>query len=242
MEEQVIESTLNGFKADYVCDKCKHTQQVNVFPCINFNKNPEYYALVKDMTIFKVKCEQCGVEKVIQFDTLLIDETHKYFLYLLTDKSLYSKFRHQIKYFIETVLNKNDQYDMSEYKTRLVFQPNDLIEKINIFECGLNDEVIEVIKVGFYDKNLINRNIYDCVYFDGIMNNGNLEFVAFSSKTTTKEPMKYVIDHKLYNKILEDLHNFENRHHPYFEVIDEEWVRSKFDKKDGKTEEEHTEA
>lgn len=231
MENQTIESTIQGFKADYICKKCGNKQQVNVLPYINFKKNPEYYALVKDLSIFKVKCEKCGDMKIIQFDTLLVDEVHKYFLYLLTDRTLYNKFKHQIKYFIETQLNKDDSYDLSTYKTRLVYEPNDLIEKMNIFEVGLDDEVIEIIKCGIFDKKLVNKSIYDKLYFDG-MKNADLEFVAISSKTTTKEPTKCVISFEFYNKIVEDIHNFKNRHHTYFEVIDEEWVRSKFDKED----------
>jgi len=227
MEE--IESKINGIVTDYECSKCKHKQKVNIFPCINFNQNPEYYALVKDMSVFKVKCEKCGEEKIIQFDMLLIDETHSYFLYLLTDKSLYNKFKYQITYFIETTLNKDDKYDLSKCKSRLVYSPNDLIEKMNIFEIGLDDEAIEIIKCGIFDKKLVDRAIYDCVYFDG-MNEANLEFVAFSSKTSTKEPMKLIVQFQFYNNVVDDLANFKNRHHDYFEVIDEEWVRSKFDR------------
>lgn len=229
MEE--INSTIYGLTTDYKCEKCGHSQKVNIFPCINFNQNPEYYALVKDMSIFKVKCEKCGSEKIIQFDTLLIDETHQYFIYLLTDRSLYNRFKYQITYFIETVLNKDDKYDLSKYKTRLVFTPNDIVEKIAIFELGLDDEVIEIMKCGIFDKEIVDRTVYDCLYFDG-MNQSNLEFIAFSSKTNTKEPMKFMVQFTFYNKIVDDLSNFKNRHHDYFEIIDENWVRSKFDKKD----------
>ena len=35
--------------------------------------------------------------------------------------------------------------------------------------------------------------------------------------------------------LIDDLANFRNRHRDYFEVIDEEWVRSKFDRPSGKS-------
>jgi ribosomal protein S27E len=226
MEE--INSVIHGMVTDYKCEKCGNTQKVNIFPCINFTQNPEYYALVKDLSIFRVKCEKCGDTKIIQFDTLLIDEQHKYFLYLLTDRSLYNKFQYQITYFIETVLNKDDKYDLTKYKTRLVFSPNDLVEKMNLFELGLDDEAIELIKYGIYEKKLVDRSVYDCLYFDG-MNNADLEFIAFSSKTDTKKPMKFVVQSVFYNKVIDDLSNFKNRHRDYFEVIDRDWVVSKFE-------------
>ena len=130
----------------------------------------------------------------------------------------------EIGYFFQV-----DKYDLSKYKTRLVFAPNDLIEKMNIFELGLNDEAIEIIKYSIYEKNLIDKSIYDCLYFDG-MNNADLEFVSFSSKTDSKEPKKFVVQSVFYNKIVDDISNFKNRHRDYFEVIDEEWVQTDFNK------------
>lgn len=232
MEE--THSTIHGLIADYTCEKCGASQKVNIFPCINFSQNPEYYPLVRDLSVFRVKCEKCGAERVIQFDTLLIDEEHKYFLYLLSDKALYNRFKYQITYFIETVLNKDDKYDLSQFRTRLVYSPNDLIEKMSIFECGLDDEVIEILKCSMFDKGVVDRAVYDCLHFDG-MTGADLGFVAFSSKTSTKEPVKLIIRFPFYNKVIDDLANFRNRHRDYFEVIDEEWVRSKFDRPLGKS-------
>lgn len=228
-----FESKINGFQNDYVCEKCGHTQKVNIIPYINFKDNPEYYGLVKGMNIFKVRCEKCGTERIIQFDTLIVDETAKYFIYLLTDKSLQNNFKHQVKYFVETTLNKNDDYDFNVYKTRLVFSPNDLIEKMTIFEAGLNDEAIEIIKYGLYFKEVIDKSVYDCLYFDG-MNNADLDFVAFSSKTTTVNPQRYTVGFAFYNKVIDDISHIKNRNHSYFEVIDQEWVVEKFENKSEK--------
>ena len=220
-------SVIRGMKADYRCDACGNSQQVNIFPYINFSENPEYYALVKDLEIFKVKCEKCGSVKIVQFDTLIVDETHKYFIYLLSDRSLYNRFKYQITYFVETTLNKDDKYDLDEYKTRLVFSPNDLLEKMNLFEIGLNDEVIELAKVGLVDRGLVDRKIYDMLYFDSIQN-ANLEFVAFSSKSSTVKPLKFSINYEFYNRVLDDVQRFKTRDSQYFAIVDEDSMRSKF--------------
>lgn len=229
-DEDIIDSTIRGIQTDYVCSKCGHTQKANIFPYINFTDNPEYYALVKGMDIFKVKCEKCGLEKIIQFDTLIVDDVHKYFIYLLSDRSLHNKFKYQITYFIETTLNKENKYNLKECKTRLVFSPNDLVEKMNIFEIGLDDEAIELIKRGIFDKSIVNEDAYDLLYFDG-MNNADLEFVAFSSKTSTLPAKKITLESTFYNKVIDDLSNFKHRHREYFEVVDSDWVLSKFKNK-----------
>ena len=72
MEDDII-STINGYKIPHICDKCKNEDEVPIFPYINFEDNPEYYALVKNLDIFKVKCSKCGNEEYIRFDTLIID-------------------------------------------------------------------------------------------------------------------------------------------------------------------------
>ena len=130
-------------------------------------------------------------------------------------------------------MNKNDDYDFNVYKTRLVFSPNDLIEKMTIFEAGLNDEAIEIIKYGLYFKEVIDKSVYDCLYFDG-MNNADLDFVAFSSKTTTVKPQRYTVGFAFYNKVIDDISRIKNRSHSYFEVVDQEWVVEKFENKSEK--------
>ena len=48
--------------------------------------------------------------------------------------------------FVNVVLKKDQIKDWDQIKTRLVLDLNELIEKIQIFEIGLNDKAIEIIK------------------------------------------------------------------------------------------------
>ena len=231
-KEQVIfpdiESVIKGFKGDYVCSSCGEKKTVNLLPYVNFTDNPEYYALVKDLSIFKVKCDKCGKEEVIKFDSLFVDDAHKYFLYFLSDPSAYSKFRYQITYFIETSLNRDGKFDLGDYKTRVVFDLNDLVEKMAIFEVGLDDISVELIKFMMYKKKVLDQAVYDKLYFDG-MNKMNLEFAAFSSKSSTVKPEKYVIDGNFYNKVVDDVKkisdSLKDSKEP-FRLIDSSWIET----------------
>ncbi len=220
---ETIESRINGVQTDHVCPKCGHTQSVNLFPVIDFKKNPEYYALVKDLSIYSVKCEKCGYEELCLFDSLIIDESHGYILYVLSDRGNLNRFRHQIEYFVETVLNKEERFDTGKMKTRVVFAHNDLLEKIAIFEVGLDDEIIEVMKYGIGKQEGFDSDTYDEIYFDGIVNT-DLIFVAFSSKSDTIEPKTFKISFEGYNKIVDDLKPLKNRQREYFEAIDQQWA------------------
>jgi transcription elongation factor Elf1 len=225
MEE--ITSVINGIKSKFVCENCNHEQIVNVFPCINFNQNPEYYALVKNLDVFKIKCEKCKNEILIKYDALYLNEDRKYFVYLLTNKTLVQKFRNQIRYFLETMLNKDDKYNFDEFKTRLVFDVNSLIEKLAIFELGLNDLVIEVIKYGFYENEVFDTNEFDSVYFDGIKET-NLEFVLLSNNDKTKID-KIFINIEYYNKFVDTIAKLHDDSSEIFANIDYEWVKTKID-------------
>lgn len=230
---QEITSIINGFQQEYKCSKCGNIQKVNLLPYINFAQNPEYYALVKDLSIFKITCDKCNRLEFIKFDCLIVDEEHKYFLYFLSNKDLYNKFKYQITYFIETSLNKDGRYNLNDYKTRTIFDFNDIIEKMSIFEYGLNDEVIELIKSMAFEKKLVNPIIYDSLYFDNI-DKTNLIFVAFSKKSSSIEPKQFVLDFNFYNKMIDETKNINARHKDYFEIIDQNWVNSYFSFKDDK--------
>lgn len=223
MEKEIL-SKINGIKANFKCEKCNNVQDVNIFPYINFKENPEYYALVKNLDVFKIKCNNCGKESIVKYDALYLNENEKFFIYLLTDKSLIQKFRHQITYFIETVLNKDEKYNFEEYKTRLVFNTNQLIEKLAIFELGLNDKVIEIIKYGFYENGLINKSKFDSVYFDGIKET-KLEFIMFNSNEKNTID-KIFIDINFYNQVIDKISKLKDDDF-VFPCIDEDWVKSK---------------
>lgn len=218
MEDDIV-STINGYKIPYKCEKCGHEEEVPIFPYINFDENPEYYALVKNLDIFKVKCSNCNYEEYIKFDTLIIDPVHKYFLYLFCDEEKINSFRKNIDYFVNTVLNAGEIKDWNTITTRLITDLNQLVEKMTIFETGLNDKAIEFIKCGLLEKKIITESTE--IYFDGI-NQTNLEFVTFIDNNVDKVNVSIAF----YNKIIESVNKLDDEK-INFELIDQDWVKSK---------------
>ena len=218
MEKEII-SKINGLQEEYVCEYCGHKQVINIFPYINFKENPEYYAKVKDLTIFTVNCNQCHKQSMIQYNILLLDQVHKYFLYLLTNKDEYDHFQHQINYFMKMNFNEAEYPDYKEYKTRIVFDLNDLIEKISIFELSLNDKAMEILKNVIRDGKYIKETIYD-LYFDGIENT-DMNFVYLVKLTNQIKNIKMSIG--LYNGIIEKVNK--DCKESQFELINSEWAR-----------------
>lgn len=218
--ENDITSTINGYKIFYTCEKCKNEFEVPIFPYINFEDNPEYYALVKDLDIFKVKCSNCGNQEYIKFDTLIVDPMHKYLLYLFCNEGKIESFRKNIDYFVNTVLSEAEIKDFDAAETRLVLDLNSLVEKMTIFELGLNDKAIEFIKKGLFEKKIV-KDEKTKLLFDGI-NQTNLEFISFLNDKVDKVNVSIAF----YNKIIESIKNLSTEK-INFDLIDQNWVKSK---------------
>ena len=121
-------------------------------------------------------------------------------------------------------MNKDEKFNLDEIKTRVVFSHNELLEKMSIFEVGLDDEVIETMKAGFKKMEGFDFSKYDEIRFDR-MEGTDLFFVAFSTKSQEVNPKAIKIDIGGYNRVVEDLAPIKNRNREYFEEIDEDWVR-----------------
>ena len=212
MEEDII-SKINGLKLGYTCSKCNTTFEIPIFPYINFEENPEYYAKVKNLDIFKVKCENCGNEEYVKYDCLIVDPVHKYFPYLFTNKNI-DAFRKSVDYFVNVVLKKDQIKDWDQIQTRLVLDLNELIEKIQIFEIGLNDKAIEIIKRGLIERKLSNNK---ALLFDGIQNT-NLEFIKVS-----ENPEKITVNIEFYNRIIENVNSMKEEK-INFDLVNQDWV------------------
>lgn len=214
-------SKINGLKEKFTCNKCNFEQDVNIFPYINFNENPDYYDLVKNLSIFKVECQNCKNNVYIKYDCMFLNEDKKYILYVLSNKEMINSFRNQIRYIVESSLNSDDKYNFDEYTSRLVFNYNELIEKLIIFELGLNDKIIEILKYGLY-KNKINTSTkFDTVYFDGL-NGMSLEFVLLSS-TNNDDFEKFGLNIEHYNKLTDQLLKIKS-YDEFFTEINKDWV------------------
>ena len=217
MEE--IESKINGLQEEYTCSSCGHKQVINIYPYINFNENPEYYEKVKSLEIFNVKCNQCHKESSIMYNMLLIDQTQKYFIYLLPNKDDLKYFENQVDYFMKKNFDKSKIPDYDQYKKRLVFNLNELIEKLSIFEYSLDDRALELLKGALIDDGYIKEKNVD-IYFDRI-DEVELIFIYFIKLSKEIKDVKLSIS--LYNAIIEKVKQIKNE--DKFEIINIQWAK-----------------
>jgi hypothetical protein len=109
------------------------------------------------------------------------------------------------------------------YKMRVVKNHNDLVEKAMIFNCGLDDRVIEYLKllyqVALSQKNpdLTNIDIRFC--YDDF----SYKLIVFSDNETI---CTINIDMKTYAKAAKDIHHEMNEKSKDCFLINQDWAKS----------------
>jgi len=108
------------------CRSCGQEYGVEVFRSIDVVESPELKAKVVSGELFVQECPFCGQKNLVKGDILYHDPSQK-LLVCLSDRQLSSD-------------------GMPGYTCRLVQDVGSLIEKVKIFDAGLDDVVMEMCK------------------------------------------------------------------------------------------------
>ncbi len=124
-------------QAETQCSKCAEKHILTIYKSINVAESPSLKAKVADGSLFLWQCPHCGTTNLAAYDTLYHDPEKKIMLWL--------DLRNQIS---ETQMQaiSNHTKAMGGYRLRLVSDVGSLIEKLHIFEDGLDDLAIEFCK------------------------------------------------------------------------------------------------
>lgn len=120
------------------CSHCGESGKAESYPLINVRSNPELKEAVKNGSLFLYECPHCGTRNLLKFSTIYHDPKEKVMI-LLSPEGESEELR---KVAEQIALSP----EMSLYTLRLVRDAGSLIEKVNIFDSGLDDEVIELCK------------------------------------------------------------------------------------------------
>lgn len=107
------------------CMHCLESGSKEIYPVINGNKDFEAKQLILDEMLFVYRCPYCGNYQEIRYDCMYVDDELKYIVVLDREK----------------VIN-----EFSDYQVRIVRDLKELKEKIVIWENGLDDRIIEIMK------------------------------------------------------------------------------------------------
>ena len=115
-------TSLHSFR----CPTCGTAFDVQRYDMVNVKENPELKASVINGEIFLQECPRCGRRHLVGGPLVYLDPDEMVLL-MLSDKPL-------------------SMTDTGGYTARLVSRAGDLIEKVKIFDAGLDDRAIEMCK------------------------------------------------------------------------------------------------
>ena len=128
------------------CPQCHQINEVNVWHSITVSDSAD---LKKDLLSGNVNmflCPSCSYKALVPTPLLYHDEEKALMISFspCTDEETKNKLFNEIK---QTSAQSGELDNLTNYNLRFVYDYNSLLEKILIFDNGLNDKAIEVLKV-----------------------------------------------------------------------------------------------
>ena len=119
------------------CPHCGAAVKTGMWPAISARDNPELRERVLDETLFDWKCPQCGYTAQLMYPCLYHDPERQFMVYVEPNGCGKS----------ETADAEEKFPQLSGVKKRMVSTLAGLKEKMLIFEAGLDDAAVELVKL-----------------------------------------------------------------------------------------------
>lgn len=145
-------------KQNIVCPECGANSEIDMWESVNVTLDPAMYKKVRDGSLFKYRCPNCGFKSRLVYPTLYHDMEKKQMVYLCTtanfaddakkrfDDMRSGKTAELVKETEEGGADCKSALD-SDYTLRIVPTYDKLKEKLFILDAGLDDRVIELYKL-----------------------------------------------------------------------------------------------
>ncbi len=137
---------------DFTCPTCGQVHKFHAYDVISRHEQKEVMEKILDRSIFEFVCPTCGHVEPVLYPVLYQDREKDVMIHMSDAEGIDDTF---------------DALDPSMHTLRTVKNPNELIEKISIFEKGYDDRAVEVVKL-LRRNMLLERNPYiliDAMYF-----------------------------------------------------------------------------
>ena len=137
------------------CLSCKKASGFDFYGSINTMLDPTLKQRVKNFDIFKFICPHCGSEQFVAYSFLYHQMEDKLMIYCCQDEEEIAKVRELYAGDFTTAVDDKGReraIDTSGYRRRIVIGADNLVEKIRVFDAGLDDRLIEIYKIMLYGQ------------------------------------------------------------------------------------------
>jgi len=123
------------------CFSCGEKHEVTYYSGINTAEEPELKARVKDGSLFLWECPHCGKTNLVSGQTIYHDPEEKLMIWLLPPGFVPEE---KVRLIEKSLTSASET--LEGYTFRRVEDVGSLIEKVNIFDAGLDDTIMELVK------------------------------------------------------------------------------------------------
>ncbi len=173
-------------EAGYTCPACGHEGKSTLYESVNVTLEPELKERVLDFSLFAKECEDCG-EFLGHPENLVYHDMDQRLMLFVKPPELRDRWEELSKEILKPfgdIAKIVPDADFEGYEFRLCFGFNELIEKIGIFDFGLDDGFVEILKTVLIskreDKSL--RESYS-MYFGTVTDEGGWSFAILDERT-----------------------------------------------------------
>ena len=133
------------------CPSCHYEGNFELWDSINTALDPEMKEKVLNQSIFLYTCPNCGETFRINYPILYHQMEDLIMIYLVPESEVEKTY--------EMFYGENALFDFrtEKYLSRIVTSPNQLVEKIQIFDAGKDDRIMELVKLLATDSLLENN-------------------------------------------------------------------------------------
>ena len=129
------------------CPKCGKDSSFTVWHSINTTLDPEMKAAVRDRSTFLFTCPHCDYKAHVDYGFLYHQMEDQIMIHYARSEEAFSEVYDFAAGKYENELLKDFPNVQAKYLNRIVRSMNQLLEKLAIFDAGLDDRIIEICKV-----------------------------------------------------------------------------------------------
>lgn len=180
------------------CPKCGAEVRSTQWVSINAAQDPQLKQQMLDASLFRLACPSCGHEGLLAYPMVYIDPDKKIIVSLVLNEEQLD----QCASAMDNVSIDGTAIDLSGYTRRVVLDQNDLREKIMIFDCQLDDRVVQIAKIVVFTQIQMTqpgKEVYQ-IYFICPQEGEQALQVLFSDGSS----VNYMLAKELYDSIAQD--------------------------------------
>lgn len=125
--------------ATFQCPKCRTHQTVSIYESVTANKDTALKKRILDKSIFLQRCTNCRTPIELTHNLLYNDPSQELAIWFVDGGSVSQE--------LEDAMDSFGMVVPRTYRLRLAYTLEEMIEKILIFENGVNDWLIHLIKM-----------------------------------------------------------------------------------------------